>query len=127
MTTEAAPTGAEAAAAFLETRGIGRNIDTGVILGTGLGSLADSVADPVIVPYEEIPGFGTPQVSGHAGRLVVGQLEAARVAFLDGRIHYYESGDPGAMKVALQTIALLGVRTLIITNSAGSLHSDWYP
>jgi purine-nucleoside phosphorylase len=118
---------AETAAAFLETRGIARNVDTGVILGTGLGSLADSVTDPIIVPYEDIPGFTAVQVSGHAGRLVVGTLEASRVAFLDGRIHYYERGDPAAMKLALQTIALLGVRTLVVTNSAGSLHADWYP
>lgn len=118
---------AEAAAAFLESRGVTRTIDTGVILGTGLGSLADSVTDPIIVPYEEIPGFTSAQVSGHAGRMVVGAVESSRVAFLDGRVHYYENGNPAAMKLALQTMALLGIRTLIITNSAGSLHADWYP
>jgi purine-nucleoside phosphorylase len=118
---------AEAAAAFLESRGVTRNIDTGVILGTGLGSLADSVTDPIIVPYEEIPGFTGAQVSGHASRLVIGTVEASKVAFLDGRVHYYENGNSAAMKLALQTLALLGVRSIIITNSAGSLHSDWYP
>jgi purine-nucleoside phosphorylase len=118
---------AEAAAAFLAQRGVTRTVDTGVILGTGLGSLADSVANPIIVPYEDIPGFTAAQVSGHAGRLVTGSIEASQVAFLDGRVHYYENGNPAAMKLPLQTLALLGVRNLIITNSAGSLHADWYP
>ncbi|MBV9218759.1 MAG: purine-nucleoside phosphorylase [Methylobacteriaceae bacterium] len=123
----AASAEAEAAVAFLQSRGLARTIDTAIVLGTGLGALCESAADQTSLPYSEIPGFPRPGVSGHDGRLVFGALEGSRVAFLNGRVHYYEQGDAAAMRVPLQVLALLGARTLILTNSAGSLHSDWYP
>jgi purine-nucleoside phosphorylase len=126
---ESSPTSpqADAALAHLQTRGFDRPIDTAIVLGTGLGTLADAVTDSLEIPYADIPGFPPPGVSGHAGRLVIGNLESSRVALLSGRTHYYERGEPAAMKVPLQTLALMGVRSLLLTNAAGSLHPDWYP
>jgi purine-nucleoside phosphorylase len=121
------PSETEPAIEFLRSRGIARPIDTAIVLGTGLGSLTEAAVDPIAVPYAEIPGFPRTGVSGHDGSLIVGALDGSRVAFLNGRVHYYELGDAGAMRLPLQTLAALGARTLILTNSAGSLHSDWYP
>ena len=97
------------------------------MLGSGLGSLADEVEGAVSIPYEDLPGFPVPTVSGHAGRLVVGKLEGKRVALFQGRGHYYERGDARAMAVAIETFKRLGGRTLFLTNAAGGLRSEWPP
>ena len=98
-----------------------------IVLGTGLGPLAEAVAEPVILPYGALSGFPHAGVSGHAGRLVVGRLEGRRVAVLQGRAHAYESGDPRAMKPVIDTLAELGVPRLVLTNAAGSLKPDMPP
>ncbi|MFN3295020.1 MAG: purine-nucleoside phosphorylase, partial [Gemmobacter sp.] len=98
-----------------------------IVLGTGLGPLADTVEDSVGLPYRDLPGFPHAGVSGHAGRLVVGTLEGRRVAMLQGRAHTYESGDPRAMKPVIDTLAALGVTRLLVTNAAGSLKPDMPP
>ena len=121
------PPEAEAALAHIRTRGFDRPVDTALVLGTGLGALADAVTDGIDIPYEDIPGFPPPGVSGHAGRLVIGNLESSRVALLSGRTHYYERGEAAAMRLPLQTLAGMGVRNLLLTNASGSLHPDWYP
>ena len=97
------------------------------MLGTGLGPLAEAVKDAVVIPYGELPGFPKAGVSGHAGRLVVGRLEGRRVAIMQGRVHTYEHGDPRAMKPAIDAFAALGVKALLLTNSAGSLKPDMPP
>lgn len=98
-----------------------------IVLGTGLGPLAEAVSDPVILPYAALPGFPAVGVSGHAGRLVVGMLEGRRVAMLQGRAHTYETGDPRVMKPVIDTLAALGVPCLLLTNAAGSLKPDMRP
>ncbi len=98
-----------------------------IVLGTGLGPLAETVAKPVILPYAALPGFPHAGVSGHAGRLVVGHLEGRRIAVLQGRAHTYETGDPRAMKPVIDTLAELGVQRLLLTNAAGSLKPDMPP
>ena len=120
-------TDADSAAAVLAARGIAGPAETAIILGTGLGAIADALEGAVAVPYADLPGFPAAGVSGHAGRLVCGTWEGARVVVLEGRAHYYETGDAGAMRVPLETVARLGARHVIVTNSAGSLHMDWYP
>lgn len=102
-------------------------IDCAIVLGTGLGPLAEAVETPVALAYAELPGFPATGVSGHAGRLVVGRLEGRRVAVLDGRVHTYERGDPRAMKPAIDTLAALGAGALLLTNAAGSLKPDMPP
>ena len=99
----------------------------GIVLGSGLGPFAEEAADPVQVGYSELPGFPVPSVEGHAGRLVVGAIEGKRVALFQGRGHYYERGDPAAMRVAIDTFKSLGGETLLITNAAGGLKKEWRP
>ena len=97
-----------------------------MILGSGLGHLAGAV-DGVAIPYADLPGFPHACVSGHNPNLVIGTLEGQRVAILGAREHYYENGNPGAMRPALETLAALGVTDLILTNAAGSLRADIRP
>ena len=72
-----------------------------IVLGSGLGSLVEEVSDPIRVPYAELPGFPASGVSGHAGELVAGYLGGEPVMMLSGRVHYYEKGDPSAMRVII--------------------------
>lgn len=94
-------------------------IRLGLILGSGLGHLADAVAG-VSIDYAELPGFPGAGVSGHSPRLVVGNLEGVRIAVLGGRAHYYERGDAAVMRPPLETLRALGAETLLLTNAAGS-------
>ncbi len=98
-----------------------------VVLGSGLGTLVDQVTDQVRVPYSELAGFPTSGVTGHAGELVAGYLGREPVIMLSGRSHYYEKGDARAMRLPLQVLAGLGVHSLILTNSAGSVREDMPP
>ena len=109
------------AAAAISDRVGSERIDVGLVLGTGLGSLADEAADAVAIPYGEIPHFPAGGVSGHAGRLVVGRVGGKRTAVLQGRVHFYEEGDAEAMRLPLEALAVLGARCILLTNSAGSL------
>ena len=95
----------------------------GMILGSGLGHLAGAVTG-VAIPYADLPGFPLAAVSGHNPTLVIGDLEGQRVAILGAREHYYENGNPAAMRVALEVLAALGATDLIVTNAAGSLRPD---
>jgi purine-nucleoside phosphorylase len=115
------------AVAALRQRGVTSLPPLGIVLGSGLGSLADEAESAVSIAYEDLPGFPRPTVSGHAGRLIVGALEGRRVALFQGRGHYYERGDARAMAVAVETFARLGGRTLFLTNAAGGLHEEWAP
>mgnify|MGYP002623632585 FL=1 len=91
----------------------------GLILGSGLGHLAEA-ADGVAIDYADLPGFPHAAVSGHTPKLVVGTLEGVPVAILGGREHYYENGRADAMRLPLEVLAALGVDTLIVTNACGS-------
>jgi purine-nucleoside phosphorylase len=92
-----------------------------VILGTGLGGLAERAADAVALAYADLPGFPRTGVPGHAGRLVIGRIEGVRVALFEGREHTYEHGRPAAMRVPIEVANGLGAGVLVLTNSAGSL------
>lgn len=98
----------------------------GLVLGSGLGALGEEV-DGVRFPFEELPGFPVSGVSGHAGAVVVGELEGVRVALLSGRAHYYEQGDAAVMRTPLATLKALGASTVLLTNSAGSLRDEMPP
>ncbi|MDO5658947.1 MAG: purine-nucleoside phosphorylase [Paracoccus sp. (in: a-proteobacteria)] len=99
----------------------------GLILGSGLGHLAQSVADAVAIPYAELPGFPHAGVSGHVPQLVIGQLEGRRVAVFGGRSHYYESGRADAMRLPLEVLRALGCGRVILTNAAGAVREDLAP
>lgn len=97
------------------------------VLGSGLGGLVDSVTDPTAISFEDLSGFPSTSVEGHAGQLVLGRLAGTEVAIMQGRAHYYETADAAAMKIPLQVLARLGCRTVILTNSAGSLRPEAGP
>ena len=98
----------------------------GLILGSGLGHLAEEV-EGVAIPYDQLPGFPQASVSGHNPKLVVGTLEGVRVAVFGGRVHYYEHGNPAEMRLPLEVLRDLGCEKLLLTNAAGSLRSDIPP
>ncbi len=94
----------------------------GIILGSGLGPLADEVEDPVIIPYPEIPHFAVSTVPGHSGHLVSGTLDGVPVAVLRGRVHYYEGYSLQQVTFPVRTLRRLGAELLVITNAAGGLN-----
>ncbi|WP_274423579.1 purine-nucleoside phosphorylase [Chelativorans sp. YIM 93263] len=96
-------------------------------LGSGLGDLVERVEDAVRIPYSELPGFPQSGVSGHAGELVAGRFAGTPIVMLAGRAHYYEHGDPAAMRPALEALSAIGVNTLLLTNAAGSLKPEMPP
>jgi purine-nucleoside phosphorylase len=98
----------------------------GLVLGSGLGHLADEV-DGVAIDYTDLPGFPHAGVSGHNPKLVIGDLEGTRVAVFGGRAHYYENGKGDAMRLPLEVLKALGAEHLILTNAAGSMHPDIDP
>lgn len=95
----------------------------GLILGSGLGHLAEQM-DGVAIDYADLPGFPHAGVSGHNPKLVIGQLGGTRVAVFGGRSHYYEAGQADAMRVPLEVLADLGAEAVLATNAAGSLRQD---
>jgi len=99
----------------------------GVVLGSGLGAVADAVSDPVVIGYEELPGFPRPGVEGHAGRAVLGVIGGVPVAVLQGRAHLYEGGNPEALRVPVRALRAAGASVLVLTNAAGSLRADVGP
>jgi purine-nucleoside phosphorylase len=98
----------------------------GLVLGSGLGHLAQAV-EGVAIPYADLPGFPHVGVSGHNPNLHIGLLEGVRVAVFGAREHYYESGNPRAMLLPLQVLKALGAEELILTNAAGSMRKDIPP
>lgn len=100
---------------------------TALVLGSGLGGLVDEVEDAVRIPYGDLPGFPKSGVTGHAGEVVAGRLSGHPVLMLAGRAHYYEHGDPAAMRPALEALAAFGIESLLLTNAAGSLDPDMGP
>jgi xanthosine phosphorylase len=99
----------------------------GVVLGSGLGAVADAVEDAVVVGYEELPGFPRPSVEGHAGRAVLGSIGGVPVAVFQGRAHLYEGGDPEALRVPVRALRVAGASVLVLTNAAGSLRPEVGP
>jgi xanthosine phosphorylase len=98
-----------------------------VILGSGLGLLADRVSGAIEIPYTVLPGFPRPGVQGHDGKLVAGTIDGVPVIFLKGRAHLYEGIDFTTMKVCIRTLRAIGIEVLFVTNSVGSLSEKIQP
>jgi purine-nucleoside phosphorylase len=94
-----------------------------VVLGSGLGDFAGTLAGAASMPYEQLPHWPAAGVIGHEGRLVVGTLQGRTVAALSGRSHAYEGHDPATVVFAVRTMGLLGVKTLMLTNAAGGVNT----
>jgi xanthosine phosphorylase len=99
----------------------------GVVLGSGLGAVADAVRDAVVVSYDELPGFPRPTVEGHLGRVVLGDIAGVPVAVLQGRAHLYEGGDVAALRAPVRALRTAGAEILVLTNAAGSLRPEMGP
>lgn len=99
----------------------------GMILGSGLGPLADTVSDPIHVSYDQIPGWPVSTVEGHVGRLVIGELEEQPVIVMQGRTHYYEGYDMPRLGLPVRVMQNLGIEILVITNAAGAVNPDFEP
>ncbi|MFA7382436.1 MAG: purine-nucleoside phosphorylase [Desulfurivibrionaceae bacterium] len=98
-----------------------------LVLGTGLSGLAERIESPVVLPYTEIPNFPAATVASHAGNLVFGVLCGRPVAVLQGRFHYYEGYSARDLAMPIRVLALLGAKTLIVSNSAGGLNPAFAP
>lgn len=99
----------------------------GIILGSGLASLADELENPITIPYQAIPGLSTGAVSGHASLLVMGKLNGIPVVCLKGRIHLYEGGPYEPVRQLVRIVKGLGAHTLVVTGASGSLQEDVGP
>ena len=95
--------------------------EVGIVLGSGLGGLADDLADPVAIPFDELPGWPAATAPGHAGRLLLGTLGGRPVVMLQGRFHLYEGNDPGLVVQPVLLFHALGARVVVLTNAAGGL------
>ena len=101
--------------------------DIAIILGSGLGGYEEQLLDPVEIDYDEIPGFPTSTVPGHAGKFIVGTLKDKRVLVMSGRIHSYEGYGMDKVTLPIRVMSLLGVKTLIVTNAAGGVNTGFKP
>ena len=102
----------------------GFRAQVGLILGSGVGPFAEMIDRSMVVSYADLPGFPRSGVVGHAGRLILGWIGPTPVAALQGRAHYYEHGNPAAMKAPIETLAALGCQSVIVTNAGGSLNPE---
>jgi purine-nucleoside phosphorylase len=99
----------------------------GVVLGSGLGGLADELEDRVEIPYSEIPGWPVSTAVGHAGVLVLGSLDGAPVAVMRGRAHLYEGIGADRVVFGVRVLGALGIRSLVVTNAAGGINTEFEP
>ncbi|MCJ7842390.1 purine-nucleoside phosphorylase [Lederbergia sp. NSJ-179] len=116
----------ERAKTFLEGK-IASKPKVGLILGSGLGVLADEIDNPVKIKYEMIPGFPISTVEGHAGQLVVGELKGVTVLAMQGRFHYYEGYPLDEVTFPVRVMKALGVEALVVTNAAGGVNQTFTP
>jgi len=101
---------------------MGAPCETAIVLGTGLGQLADAVSDPVFIPYAEIAGFPVSSAPSHKGRLVIGDLFGRRTVMMQGRVHLYEGWSARDIALAIYLLKAFGPKRLVITNAAGGLN-----
>lgn len=101
--------------------------EIGIILGSGLGGLAEKIKNPTIIEYENIPNFPKSTVEGHAGRLVVGELSGKNIVAMQGRFHYYEGYGLKEVTFPVRVLLDMGIDKLIVTNAAGGSNKDFKP
>ena len=101
--------------------------EVGIVLGSGLGSLADELINPIAIPFGDLPGWPAATAPGHAGRLLLGELSGRPVVLLQGRFHLYEGNDPGLVVQPVLLFHALGARVVVLTNAAGGLDPSFGP
>ena len=115
---------AQETADFIKSK-YAKDIKVALVLGSGLGAFAEDVENKVVIPYDEIPHFCKSTVEGHAGRLVLGEVAGISVAVQQGRFHFYEGYEMAQVIFPVRVFGLLGVKSLILTNAAGSVDTDF--
>lgn len=115
----------ENAYAFVKEKINGRIPVVGIILGSGLGKLADSISDPITIPYSSIPGFPVSTAMGHKGNYIVGELGGKTVIAMQGRCHYYEGYPMDMVTLPLRVMRKLGIEYLLASNAAGACNPDY--
>ena len=115
------------AKAYIESKTKGMKIYAGLVLGSGLGDMADEIKNPVVINYKDIPNFPVSTVPGHKGRLVIGELEGRNVLCMQGRFHFYEGYEMDQVVFPIQVMKMLGIERLILTNAAGCVNTAWKP
>ncbi len=113
------------AAAFLHSKLGPLAPKIGVVLGSGLGAVADAVSDPILVSYAEIPHFPQSTVEGHSGRIVAGLLGGVPIIAMQGRVHFYEGYTPQQVTFPMRVLGALGLRVVILTNAAGGIQQGY--
>lgn len=116
----------EEAAQYLRSK-IAVTPEIGIILGSGLGIYVDHIEDRITIPYTDIPHFHRTTVEGHDGRLIFGKVKGKSVVALSGRLHAYEGYPMEDVVLPVRVMALLGVKTLFVTNASGGINSDFHP
>jgi purine-nucleoside phosphorylase len=99
--------------------------EVGIVLGSGLGRLADQIQDPVVIPYKDIPGFPVSTAIGHKGNFIVGKLGGKDVIAMQGRFHYYEGYPMELVTIGVRTMSVLGTKFLFVSNAAGACNPDF--
>lgn len=117
---------AREAANYIKGQGVNK-VQVGLILGSGLGELAEEIENPIVIPYADIPSFPVSTVAGHAGQLVCGTLGGKNVIALQGRFHYYEGYTMEVVTFPIRVMSELGVESLIVTNAAGGVNKAFEP
>ncbi|MBS4536230.1 purine-nucleoside phosphorylase [Clostridium sp. D2Q-14] len=103
------------------------DLDIGLILGSGLGTLANEIKNPIFLKYEDIPNFPISTVEGHEGQLVIGNLEGKKVVAMQGRFHYYEGYSMGEVTFPVRIMKSLGIKMILVTNACGGMNKELYP
>ena len=114
------------AADYLRSRIVPRQPEVGVILGSGLGKLADEIEEPLTIPYGDIPGFPVSTAIGHKGNFIVGKLGGKCVIAMQGRIHYYEGYGMSQVVLPVRVMVKIGIRTLFVSNAAGGTNLGYH-
>jgi purine-nucleoside phosphorylase len=111
------------AAEFIKSK-YAKEIKVALVLGSGLGAFADDLQNAVKIRYEDVPNFQKSTVEGHAGQLVLGEIDGISVAVQQGRFHYYEGYEMQQVMLPVRTFGVMGIKNLILTNAAGSVRTD---
>lgn len=112
---------------FLEAKLTGFKPEVAIVVGSGLGGVSSGVANPVVVPYTQIPHFPKPTVSGHAGQMIFGEFAGKKLMVLSGRFHFYEGRSLAEITYPIHVVDALGVKILLVTNAAGGINPSFNP
>ena len=111
---------------YLKNRLEGRQPVVGIVLGSGLGKLADEIENPLVIPYKDVPGFPVSTAIGHKGNFIIGELGGKTVIAMQGRIHYYEGYGMNLVTLPIRVMKVIGIRYLFVSNAAGGTNLSYH-